>query len=442
MLSPDHGREEGVKILVPASFTVALGVAGVLLSRWRSKRETNVQRFRRFYRDAAVILLNTVLLLSAVNALLLIPILIKDSLDRRKSAEGYKPLSADRWAALESVYPGFSRGEIQTLLSETNSPARSFVYEPFTEFKERPYAGKYVNVDANGFRLTKGQGPWPPNRERYFNVFLFGGSTTFGFGVSDNQTVASHLQTFLSGLSLIKEVRVYNFGRGSYYSTQERVLFEKMVMEGFRPDVAVFIDGLNDSHHYDDRPSSAARIESALEGRPSAGTNILAQVPMVRAAQAAGRLLGVRREADSGHEWEKTALDKDACGNEAVLLNVINRYVQNKKISETVAAAFGVKTLFIWQPVAVYKYDQRHNPFAGDDHPKRACVEGTYPLMAKFVGRPTLGNDFLWGADIQEGVVEPLYVDSLHYSGKMSELFARSILNAMSERSLLPVKGH
>jgi hypothetical protein len=163
---------------------------------------------------------------------------------------------------------------------------------------------------------------------------------------------------------------------------------------------------------------------------------------MVRIARAAGSLLGVRWERDAAHEREETARDKDACGNEVVLLNVINRYVENKKISETVAAAFGVKTLLIWQPVAVYKYDQRHNPFAGDDHPRRTCVEGTYPLMAKFVGQHTLGDDFLWGADIQEGVVEPLYVDSLHYSGKMSELFARSIVNAMSERSLLPVKGH
>jgi hypothetical protein len=431
-----------VKILVPANLTVALGLAGVLFSRWQSKRDTNFKRFRRFYRDTAVILLNTVVLLAVVNALLLIPILIKDSLDRGKPVGGYKSLGADRWAALERVYPGFSRGEIQTLLSETHSPARSFVYEPFTEFKERPHAGKYVNVDANGFRLTKGQGPWPPDRERYFNVFLFGGSTTFGFGVSDDQTVASHLQTFLSGLSLSKEARVYNFGRGSYYSTQERVLFEKMIVEGFRPDVAVFIDGLNDSHHYDDRPSSATRIESALEGRWACGTNILARVPMVRAGRSAGRLLGVRWEGDPAREWEEPPRDKNACSNEAVLMNVINRYAENKRISETVAAAFGVKTLFIWQPVAVYKYDQRHNPFAGDAHPRKACVEGTYPLMAKFVERHTLGDNFLWGADIQESVAGPLYVDSLHYSGKMSELFARSIVNAMSERSLLPVKGH
>lgn len=430
-----------MKIPIAATLTVAVSMAGILFSCWQGKRKISFQRFLRFYRDAAVILLNTVVLLVAINGLLLIPILIKNSINRGEPTGEYKPTEAERWAALDRVHPGFSREEIQTLLTETYSPARSFVYEPFTEFKERPYAGKFVNVDVNGFRLTKGQGLWPPDREKYFNVFLFGGSTTFGLGLPDDQTVASHLQTFLSDLSPAKEVRVYNFGRGAYYSTQERILFEKMVVAGFRPDVAVFIDGLNDYLHYDDRPLSVARIESALEGRPAAGANILAKVPMVRAALAAGRRLGVKWNEDPPRAWEETDGDRDACGNEAVLQNVINRYVENKRISETVATAYGARTLFIWQPVAVYKYDRRYNLFGADAYPLRACVEGAYPLMAKFAGRHSLGDNFLWGADIQENVTEPLYLDSLHYSGRMAELFARSIASAMSDRSLLPLRG-
>ncbi len=426
-----------MKVPITAELTFAISLVGVWFSRRRGKRESGRRRFRRFYRDAALILLNTIILLLAVNALLFIVLSIKDSLSG-EPVRWHKPVAADRWAALEQVYPDLSRDEIQVLLDETYTPARSLVYEPFTEFKERPYAGKYVNVDINGFRVTKGHGPWPPDKGRYFNVFLFGGSTTFGFGVSDSQTVASHLQAILSGAGLPKEVRVYNFGRGSYYSTQERILFEQLVAADFRPDVAVFIDGLNDSHHYDDRPSSAARIESALEGRPAAGTNVMARVPMVRAASAVGRWLGLGLNDGSAPEWAETARDREACGDEVVLRGVINRYVENKKMVETIAAAYGVKTLFVWQPVAVYKYDQTHNPFAGEEHPRRSCVERAYPLMSEFVGRHPLGDNFLWAADIQEGLAEPLYVDSLHYSGKMSEVFARSVANAMSERGLLP----
>ena len=128
------------------------------------------------------------------------------------------------------------------LLKETWS--RPFMYEPFTQFKERPYRGNYVNIDNNGFRYTKNQGPWPPQSQN-INIFLFGGSTTFGYGVSDNQTIASYLQQYLNE-KLGRNVRVYNFGRGFYYLSQERVLYEQLLTSGFVPDIAIFIDGLND----------------------------------------------------------------------------------------------------------------------------------------------------------------------------------------------------
>jgi len=49
---------------------------------------------------------------------------------------------------------------------------------------------------------------------------------------------------------MLRKVRdnvvVYNFGRAGYYSTQERILFEYFVAKGVKPDVAIFLDGLND----------------------------------------------------------------------------------------------------------------------------------------------------------------------------------------------------
>jgi hypothetical protein len=109
---------------------------------------------------------------------------------------------------------------------------------------------------------------------------------------------------------------------------------------------------------------------------------------------AVNRWFGLGRNDDPAREWAETDRDREACGDEAVLVGVINLYVENKKMVETIAAAYRVKTLFVWQPVAAYKYDQRHNLFAGEEHPRRACVEGVYPLMSKSVGRHPLGTIF------------------------------------------------
>lgn len=384
-----------------------------------------------------MILLNTVIFLLLVNSLLFVYFWIKDSRNSNQATGIYLPSQDSRWGALEKVYPDLSHTEINTLLSETYSPARAYVYEPFTEFRERPYAGKYINVDKNGFRVSKNQGPWPPNREKYFTVFLFGGSTTFGFGVPDDQTIASHLQEFLASSGLRREVRVYNFGQTSYYSTQERIYFEKLLVAGFRPDMAIFIDGLNDSHHYDDRPSSAARIEQALAGDAVERSQSFVKVPMVRAVLSLKQRLGLAGNGEAAGDEQKLAQDAAACGNEAILQNVINRYVENKKIIETVAFAYEVKALFVWQPVSIYKYDQRYNLFA-NDHDRNVCVSGIYPRMANYSQQHPLGVGFFWAADIEENAVEPLYVDSLHYSGKMSRILAKHIFDMMKAKSLLP----
>src|SRR6185369_12207002 len=120
-----------------------------------------------------------------------------------------------------------------------------------------------VTVDPAGFRAGRDQRPWPPDPAR-FNVFVFGGSTTFGYGVADGDTIASQLQPLLARHG--RDVAVYNFGRGYYYSTQERILYEQLLAGGFVPALAVFIDGLNDFCYDHDDSAVSARLAAALEG--------------------------------------------------------------------------------------------------------------------------------------------------------------------------------
>ena len=61
------------------------------------------------------------------------------------------------------LYPHMKGEDIALLLFETWS--RRYVFEDFTHVKEGPYAGRYVNVDPSGFRKSKNQGPWPPQKE-------------------------------------------------------------------------------------------------------------------------------------------------------------------------------------------------------------------------------------------------------------------------------------
>jgi hypothetical protein len=44
---------------------------------------------------------------------------------------------------------------------------------------------------------------------------------------------------------------------------------------------------------------------------------------------------------------------------------------------------------------------------------------------------------FIWCADIQNDIFEPLYVDAVHYNARASAIFASCITDVISQREIL-----
>jgi hypothetical protein len=123
--------------------------------------------------------------------------------------------------------------------------------------KETPIQGQFVNVSPHGFRQNKHENPWPLDSTA-INIFVFGGSTAFGYGVADKETISSHLADILEEKSPTKKAYVYNFARGGHRSNLERMVFEKLLTKNVVPTVAIFIDGLND-YEYPEEDGNANR---------------------------------------------------------------------------------------------------------------------------------------------------------------------------------------
>lgn len=161
-----------------------------------------LQRLKKYYTAAAVLLLNVIVLSLLLNALAW-PFL---SLYPRPTSP---PFSA---AQLQEVYPGMSTAEISRLLTETWE--QPWQYEPWVGFRERPRRGKYVNVSDEGYRFSKTTDASQDSRA--MQVYVFGGSTTFGYGVDDGSTIPARLQSHLDRLIENRRVEVVNFGRAYY----------------------------------------------------------------------------------------------------------------------------------------------------------------------------------------------------------------------------------
>jgi hypothetical protein len=334
--------------------------------------------------------------------------------------------------AMARAFPDLSAEERLELRREHEI---RFAGDPLVLFREEPRAGRFVTVDPKGFRVGTDQGRWPPSPEAY-NLFLLGGSTAFGYGVPDEHTISSYLQPMLPAVGG-REVRVYNFGRGAYESSMERLLFEKLVLMGPPMDLAIFLDGVNDFSDAVHPPLvSRALTRRGAEHLDSPVLALLHWLPMTRFLEPEPAYLAIQREVKL-HRDSESERAPDAPEPADPIGVVIERYVANKTAIEAVAAVHDIDVLFIWQPAPTYKYDLAYHTYRKKSFGVGEQTRRGYPRMRRYADEYPLGDNFLWCADIQQGVKELLYVDRFHYTPRMSERVARCIADGLLARGYL-----
>lgn len=374
-------------------------------------------RLRRFHVAAAVLLLNTIFFFAAFDLALLVGFQITDGvgLTTPESAGGLVDVLAvlrlarllsgtaaagDVWPLdlddeeLALICPDWSRAEIRSLLTE--SRGRPLSYEPFSQFGEGAHSGRYVNVSKVGYRRSLRQGPWPMD-DSAWNIWVFGGSTTFGYGLPDEQTIPSLLQAALAGRT-DRLVHVYNFGQAYYYSSQELALFYRLLATGpVQPETMVFIDGINESASEPFYSDALRRLMRSPYTAPYVRTNPPAPL--------------------NGDE-------------------TVERYLRNKRLIEDWCLDRGIHPLFVWQPSPEWKYDLRFHLLDPRRAEANAPILGSSPHYAALeqriaAGRLGLDSRFLFLADMQIGVEEPLYLDLLHYTASFSRKIAQRIADRL-----------
>jgi len=106
-------------------------------------------------------------------------------------------------------------------------------YKSFIGWRRGKVNLKYTNI-LGPYNTRKSQGEEIDN-----SVWFFGGSTMWGTGASDSQTIPSHFHSLTS-------MPVYNFGESGWNSRQSLNQLINTIGDSYKPSKVIFFDGVND----------------------------------------------------------------------------------------------------------------------------------------------------------------------------------------------------
>ncbi len=380
----------------------------------------------RAYVRAAIHTLNVVVLFVAVNLACLAFFAL------RPSPPGNNPATFPR-DKLHVAYGDMPMDVVEGTLDE-NWVRLRYVARPWVHFGEAEFKGEVRQRLGRGGAVERGArgavGAGKP-----FRVLAFGGSTMFGYGVPDWETIPAHLERALQARHPGRAIEVVNHGHCFFWSTQEMALFESLLRRDERPDAVVFLDGLNeaaaafsegDEPHFDE-PARMSDVREMFDRWHAPPDTLPARLPIVRMIQRLRdhetRLRSLTTLAARDEEAWAAQGPRDA----EIMLRM---YLQNQQGIADAARAAGVDAHFFWQPVPIYAYDLRRMVFDANAAGRHKSAAQALYAMAEERKPPRLVNL----SRMLETYEKPAYVDLHHYAPEV----CRMIGERMAEQIPVP----
>jgi len=409
-------------------------------------------RITSFYRTVAINTLNTLILLLVINLLLAGFFAFKDSRRQKRNASLTQLFNSDgtpvdngkrlqsqlEWFDYDATKEINERETAEVLDDFYELAGKGFMFQPWASFSEPPFASKHANVvfDEKGFPVRKTLNPPADPAKSAVDVFVLGGSTTFGYYVSDDHTWPTYLSTILNeraereGLNV--QVRVTNYGHATFYPTQETALCMDLFRNGYRPNLVIFMDGVNWGP-LEDNPFHTAELARAFNSLQHVDADLAKQhfraqmvkwFPMFRlAGSLRQRFFGSQSPESSPAE----AVVEQPTKEEAERTQyVVERFRQSTRTSKRVCEEYGSAVMSFLQPDAAYNY-----PVSLLRPSRRAVWQLKQKERQLFYSQMWHDPDFIWLADafdrfgVQQG--KKAVLDGVHYNPSFNQFLAETV---------------
>jgi hypothetical protein len=307
---------------------------------------------------------------------------------------------------------------------------RAAKWKPFVYFSRHPsYAGRYINIDSAGRRITPQ--PSMPMLPRA-RVFFFGGSTMWGTSQRDSMTIPAEASRRLQTIAGTgHRIEVTNFGENGYVMTQEVIELMLQLRKGNIPDIVVFFDGINDAGatvqwgHGGNTQNESKRVSEFALGRKLDRTG--ADRGIRRDLRALGLLAMTSAEQLELLQKLKTMVPqqpKQFVSADSGARSTVAFYTANVRLVEALAKEYGFTPIYVWQPTLhtstkpLTRFEQRlmHSIKADPFNSRLREVHLAIPFMLDSIMPRIAPGRFVNAADLFDGDTTHIYVDRVGHN--------------------------
>jgi hypothetical protein len=310
----------------------------------------------------------------------------------------------------------------------------------FTQFllwEKSDFHGQYVNIDSQGARKT--WNPEPSADKPRKTVWMFGGSTLYGYGARDDYTIASYLSRSLSQSGRYSW-KIENFGQQGYKFCQEVCKLIMLLRKGQCPDYIIFYDGINDVYsaaqsgkagNWQNSTQIRAKVESQLSPTQHLILGLKGYlVRYCRIYQAIGKIGSYRKQP----VFQENAARYSDSQLEQLAKDVGRDYLDTFQLLDRLSKAYGFGYICFLQPVLLLEKnvveDVSDRAFIRfQDSAQRKLYELTYAYLDQNAPKELVNI-----ADALSDRKSPIYIDVYHLSEEGNEMIAGRIHKAFVSR--------
>lgn len=286
----------------------------------------------------------------------------------------------------------------------------TFHYEPFTEWNDNEYHGKWINTDRAGMRKTwTPPGPIPPAPKQ---IFVMGGSAIWGIGARDDYTIPSDLSKLLNATN--KQYLVSNYGIPGYTLLQEIVKLMLLLKDGQRPDYIFFYDGSNEVYtaYQAGRVVNLTNFEEIREkvDSPPITLGLKYMLAKCRIIQATEKTLVLFHLQSNYQEGAAQFTEKQL---EALGKDIVKSYKESASLLQNLSEIYNFNYTLSWQPIIFFETNVMEDEIRFDPRCRDKNLAKLFKIVtADLVNSPPPRWVNISGALRQ--APKPTYIDFCH----------------------------